>query len=342
MPNWGLTEKQRSTQPWELPEVLLAPCKTITDPVHGDVYLNKLESLLVDSPPMQRLRRVRQLGMTHLVYPGATHSRFSHALGTLRAAQDLLDAVWNSPMNPQAKDLEGNLMEEWANVGEDFLNAQFARATVLARLGALLHDLCHVPLGHTIEDDLKVLTSHDANEARFATLWQAMDKTARTAIENAPELFDELRVLIISKDEYAKNFNSQYPFVSDIVGNTICGDLIDYIRRDHRNTGLPLALGNRFMDSFFVVPSSHPLFAKRMVISIERDGRLRSDIVSELVKYLRYRYELTERVLAHHAKTAADAMLGKLLELWYDDLWLSAAVDYDKNHEPDALPGAPL
>lgn len=325
MPNWGLTTKQRELKPWNLDADLLAPRKTITDPVHGDVYLNRLESLIVDSPSMQRLRRVRQLGTTHLVYPGASHSRLSHALGTQRSAQNLLDAVWNSQTNPQSKHLSQNLLSEWASARQ--LDEEFGKATVLARLGGLMHDLCHIPLGHTIEDDLQVLDAHDENEARFARLWSEIDEEARTAIERADGLFDELRVLIISKDAYAKTYRSNYPFVGDIVGNTICADLIDYIQRDHHNTGLPLALGHRFLDSFFVVSSSHPHFAKRMVINVDRDGRHREDIITELVKYLRYRYELTERVLAHHAKTAADAMLGKMLELWRDDLWMTEAID---------------
>jgi HD superfamily phosphohydrolase len=325
MPNWGLTTTQREMEPWGLDADLLKPHKTITDPVHGDVYLNLLESLIVDSPPMQRLRRVRQLGTTHLVYPGATHSRLSHVLGTQRSAQNLLDAVWNSQTNPQSKDLSENLLSEWDHAGR--LDKEFGKATVLARLGGLMHDLCHVPLGHTIEDDLQVLDAHDENEARFTNLWSQIDERARTALENADGLYDELRVLIISKDDHATKFVSNYPFVRDIVGNTICADLIDYIQRDHHNTGLPLALGHRFLDSFFVVPSNHPHFAKRMVINVDRDGRHREDIITELVKYLRYRYELTERVLTHHAKTAADAMLGKMLELWHDDLWMSVAID---------------
>jgi HD superfamily phosphohydrolase len=53
-----------------------------------------LEVAVVDSRPFQRLRRVRQLGMTHLVYPGAVHTRFSHSLGAVRVAQLLLDTVW--------------------------------------------------------------------------------------------------------------------------------------------------------------------------------------------------------------------------------------------------------
>jgi hypothetical protein len=48
--------------PWGLPSELLAPAKTITDPIHGDIRLNRLECLIVDSPAFQRLRHVKQLG----------------------------------------------------------------------------------------------------------------------------------------------------------------------------------------------------------------------------------------------------------------------------------------
>jgi hypothetical protein len=60
---------------------------------------------------------------------------------------------------------------------------------------------------------------------------------------------------------------------------------------------------------------------------IARDGRERSDVVSELFKFLRYRYELSERALVHHAKLAADAMIGKLLEMWSDAIWVEVAAE---------------
>lgn len=114
----------------------------------------------------------------------------------------------------------------------------------------------------------------------------------------------------------------------DVVGNTICADLIDYIKRDHMNTGLRIALGDRFMDDFYVRRSHHVFRASRMVVRISRGAQQRRDITTELLKYLRYRYELSERVLYHHAKLAADAMLSKLLEMWGDWLWEDIAKTY--------------
>src|SRR5438105_11349308 len=112
MPQWGLTAEQRRVRPWGLPERLLEADKVITDPVQNDIYLTRLEALLVDSPPMQRLRRVRQLGTTHLVYPGASHSRLSHSLGALRTAQDLLDSVTDQRNGP---DSVPDIFAEWAS-----------------------------------------------------------------------------------------------------------------------------------------------------------------------------------------------------------------------------------
>ena len=150
MPDWGLTEEQIEAQPWGLSPDLLRPHKKITDPVHGDIHLTKLEMAVLDSRPMQRLRRVRQLGAVHLVYPGATHVRFSHALGALRVAQDLMDVALSQGLSPHhVPDLFG----EWRSNPSEFAR-MVGEATVLARLGALLHDLGHIPFGHTVEDDL--------------------------------------------------------------------------------------------------------------------------------------------------------------------------------------------
>src|SRR3954449_9806663 len=170
MPAWGLTNAQRNGEdggtrgPWGLDPRVLEPAKVTTDPVHGDVYTTWLEQAIVDSPPFQRLRRVRQLGTTHLVYPGATHSRFSHSLGALRFVQDLLDAVLWQHERPHHVD---DLLKQWQASDESDAERHIARAIVLARLGALLHDIGHIPFGHSLEDDLQVLIEHDANEERF-------------------------------------------------------------------------------------------------------------------------------------------------------------------------------
>jgi HD superfamily phosphohydrolase len=339
MSNYGLDNTQRGYEPWKLPKSVLVPGKVLTDPVHGDIYLSKLETAVVDSRPFQRLRRVRQLGNTHLVYPGAVHTRFSHCIGALKVAQGLLDVVWN-----QSAELHGvkdDLFAEWRqSSGRKAAQKKWAKATVLARLGALLHDLCHVPAGHTVEDDLGVLEAHDENDERFEELWSQMQVdvplrlaqlgvsgkgirvTEETLLSKTGHLHKQLRLLVISKGENSLDRKEmKYPFCADLVGNTICADLLDYLSRDHLFTGLPEGLGRRFISAFFVTPNKGGSFGQRLALNIVRDGHERTDIVSELLKALRYRYELSERALVHPAKLAADAMLGESIERWEWALW---------------------
>jgi HD superfamily phosphohydrolase len=329
MPKWGLTDEMRKTNPWGLKEQLLEPAKIITDPIHGDIYLNEIERQIVDSEPMQRLRRIRQLGNTHLVFPGATHNRFSHSLGAMRAAQDLLDAVvdqrysYEPVKNDYFAELEANVTEYTKTLAE---------ATVLARIGGLMHDLCHIPYGHSLEDELKILKPHDSNENRWTKLWNKFPPEVR---DNLKDLLVPLKQIVLSKNY--KDEPIKYPFVADIVGNTICADLLDYLPRDHKYTGLPVSLGLRFVTSFYVTSSRDPLYKKKMVARISKKGRERADIVSELLKYLRYRYELSERALFHHAKLAADAMIGKALEMWHDFLWIEEAVKRHKVNKKNDL-----
>jgi hypothetical protein len=327
MPKWGLTADQRERSPWGLSRDLLLPSKTITDPVHRDIYLTEIERQFLDSTPMQRLRRVKQLGTTDLVYPGATHTRFAHSLGTLRAAQNLLDAVLDQRNGPRPKP---DLFGEWwssdvADPERKTFNKWIAEATVLTRLGGLLHDFCHVPFGHSIEDDLGILDPHDANDARFERLWSLLPVELSSQI--SAELKSALNTLVVSKQKQGgvvtpkdPNTLGRYAFVFDIVGNTICADLLDYLARDHLYTGLPARFGSRFLDGFYVTPSSAKYNGGRVAIRIKRDANIRADVITELFKFLRFRYELSERVLVHHAKLSADAMLGKALEIWYDSL----------------------
>ena len=94
----------------------------IRDSIHGDLHLTDFELKLVDTVEMQRLRRIKQLGFTSLVYPGANHTRFEHSIGTLSLADKLSTRL----------ELEEDVVE-------------------LLRVCALLHDIGHAPFSHVSE-----------------------------------------------------------------------------------------------------------------------------------------------------------------------------------------------
>jgi len=115
--------------------------EAIRDPVHRLIRLEREDLPLLDGAPVQRLRSISQLGLTDRVYPGARHSRFEHALGTLEVATMLLeemrarlglDALLGPLGLPESEDNWDQLVR-------------------MARLVALLHDIGHAPFSHVSE-----------------------------------------------------------------------------------------------------------------------------------------------------------------------------------------------
>jgi len=96
--------------------------KFIRDSVYGDISLNKFEERIMDMPQFQRLRRIKQLGLISLIYPGATHTRFEHCVGTMNLGSKLATELGLSD-----DDIE------------------------LVRASALLHDVGHGPFSHVSE-----------------------------------------------------------------------------------------------------------------------------------------------------------------------------------------------
>ena len=130
-------------------EKLLKPKKTIRIAVSGDVLITELERKIIDTDEFQRLRRIRQLGTAYYVYPTAVHTRFDHSLGTLHMAKAMIDAIRN---NVHVSDKESEILKE---------------DEVLIRLYALIHDVPHVPYGHSFEDELGIFKRHDNNKDRI-------------------------------------------------------------------------------------------------------------------------------------------------------------------------------
>jgi HD superfamily phosphohydrolase len=103
------------------------------------VALNDWERDIVNQPVFQRLRRIRQLSMTDMVYPGATHTRFEHSLGVMHVATRMFDHICVT---------RGDFLK----AALDFDDHGLARDRVLLRLASLLHDLGHAPFSHAAED----------------------------------------------------------------------------------------------------------------------------------------------------------------------------------------------
>lgn len=115
--------------------------KTFNDPIWGVITLYPWETVILDSPLLQRLRGVRQLGMAHHVYPGAGHDRLEHSRGVVEAAERMLRAL-----NRNAE-----FRREFGKDRDEAIPNATKLDQVSTRLGALLHDIGHGSFSHATE-----------------------------------------------------------------------------------------------------------------------------------------------------------------------------------------------
>jgi len=176
----------------------------IKDPVHGYVYITDAEKKIIDTYPMQRLRRLRQLAGSEYVYPGANHTRFEHSLGVMFLAGQVL-------VNPR-------------------ISQAVTEAEVdMCRLSALLHDCGHGPFSHVFEH----LLSKNLNKTHEdLTSW---------IIENS-EVADILTKMGHNPKEVAglavgKLHKKDHAFLDQIISSAVDVDKQDFIVRDTYHTG---------------------------------------------------------------------------------------------------------
>ncbi len=306
-------------------KILLAPHEIVRDPLHEDITITALERVIIDTLAFQRLRSLNQLGPTHLVYPGATHTRFMHSLGTLHCVEQMVQiANINYSVYSQPSLLQ---VEPYPHL--------------LARLFALLHDVAHMPYGHTLEDEGNLADPEWEDEER-AGLWLGMDKEIPKAILEflvnssispaaAERVVNDIRKYVLFKDD---PMDLDYPFVIDLVGNTLCADLLDYLDRDMYFCGLRERSGDRVVkyvaiarvhrktkDDEELLPSDDSGIGKGRVVLLTyrfehehlAGGNLKvvskPEILSEAIDLLRRRFILAEKVYFHRTKLAASALL---------------------------------
>jgi len=264
----------------------------LRDPVHGDVYLTHEELAVLDTPEMQRLRGVKQLGTAYLVYPGAVHTRFDHSIGVLFMTQRMVEAI-NRNFELAPRDTLG--------VGE--------REARILRIAALVHDVTHIPFGHHIEDQAGMFARHDSG-TRFRRAL-APETPLGGTLERFGVRREVLSTLLAAKGRDAGQGDpSVPPYWHQILSDTICSDILDYLQRDAYFTGLVLGVDPRLAAYFKVDRASGNLY-----LDLAKRELLREDILSEAIRLLEARYYFSERVYYHHAKVAAGALVARAVEL---------------------------
>lgn len=258
----------------------------IRDPVHGDVEFTDAERRVLDSRELQRLRGIKQLGTAYLVYPGALHTRFDHSIGTMAMAKRIMASL-------RSKGYEISHDEDQ-----------------LVTISSLVHDVTHVPFGHTFEDERRVLPGHEKGDRldRLLSDGELADALRDLGISR------EVKTMLQAKEPIEANHTD--PWMPQIVKDAVCADLLDYLRRDSYFTGLAQNYDDRVF-RYFIIADVNVGGSSRKVLAVDlgKEGMVRQDAKSEVLHLLRMRYFLTERVYYHHAKQASGAMISKALEI---------------------------
>ncbi len=174
----------------------------IKDPVHGYIRVNKTERSIIDTYPVQRLRRIRQLAGSEFVYPAANHTRFEHVLGAMYLAGLLGETLPADLSEHQVQQL---------------------------RLAALLHDVGHGPFSHVFEP---LMIRHLGKTHEDLVPWLVNGTEIAEKLEKAgfnPKTLGQLAV--------GRLRDKRRPFLDQVISSSVDVDKMDFLVRDSFHTG---------------------------------------------------------------------------------------------------------
>lgn len=266
--------------------------KTIRDSVHGDIFFPEQFLAIIDTPEFQRLRRIHQLSVAYLIFPGAEHTRFSHSIGTYFIMQKIVEHF---------KPIMNNIN---LKLGERDIN--------LALAVALLHDIGHGPFSHAFEKaipdsedhelwTIKIITNQDSNINRV--LKESFD-------EKFPDdLADIIRKKESVKEEGFKHKDASkidlFFILSSLISSQLDADRMDYLLRDSEYTGA--TFGNidieRIISSMTLTVSENNYY----VCFIDK-------FMTDIENYLLARYQMLIEIYLHPVKCEMEVIIKKILE----------------------------
>jgi HD superfamily phosphohydrolase len=250
------------------------PDKIVRDPLWETIRLDATAVRIIDTPEFQRLRYIRQLGFTHLVYPGATHTRFDHALGVYHLTTQALRRL---------RERGGVPPEVWE--GEE-----------LVPYAALLHDIGHYAFSHALEEleADSVPFHHEDVAERFFASTALRDALAPLGLTAPDRIHDLIRGA------------SDIP-LRGLVSGSLDLDKMEYLRRDARFCGVPYGEVDvsRLLDGLQILQDPT---TGRYEVGVHEKA------VAALESLLFAKYQMFRNVYWHHAVRAATALYKRIVE----------------------------
>lgn len=211
----------------------MLPPKTqrIRDPIHDLIVFDKKDEIdqvawrLINTAEFQRLRRIRQLGVSEFVFPGATHTRFAHSIGVYHNARRLVRLIDEHLLDSPKTDANPE-----ASASED--------RSIVIRLAALLHDVGHGPFSHAFEGARLALAKARGQEKikKHEYFSGQLIRNETSCVCKVLSDFDPSGTL---SDEIAKVIEADDPtdIYHAVVSSSFDADRLDYLQRDRTMTG---------------------------------------------------------------------------------------------------------
>lgn len=276
----------------------------IRDPIHGFIKLSKKERDLIDTKVFQRLRRIRQLAMAFLVYPGAMHTRFDHSIGVMHIAGRICTRL--RELNP-------------STISDEDVDR--------VRLAALLHDAGHGPFSHVSEYLLDRYAPDADDTGRVRE--KIHEKITADIIQTDPQIKE------ILKDEDERNFvinmiqgQEAWDWKRDIVSSELDADKMDYLLRDSYFTGVKYGEYDleKVIESFLIDTNE-----TETALAISSKG------IYALEQLLLARYHMTQQVYWHRVSLISNEMLIRGISLAIDDdnvnMKMKQLYEYDEKNK---------
>ena len=257
--------------------------------IHGFIVYSDAERSIIDNPLFRRLRYIRQLALTELVYPGATHTRFEHSLGVMEMASRIFDRLASR---------EGARMEDIFAEIPELKERTMARARQVCRLAGLLHDVGHCCFSHAAEKVLHKNSGHESLSIRIITSPEFLGS------EIDREFFPGCSNLVAS---LISEPAPQLQILADIVSGQIDADRTDYLLRDSHHCGVDYGrFDYRRLIECLTVWQEQP--GRPLEIAIQRDG------IHSFESLILARYQMNTQVYYHRLRRIYDLYLEKYFQ----------------------------
>lgn len=276
----------------------------IRDVIYGFISLDSQEREIINSPEFQRLRRIRQLSLTEMVYPGANHTRFEHSLGVMQMATDMYEAlVEKSSALIQELGLDQSGIRRWRKV---------------IRLAALLHDVGHPPFSHSGEGLFPINSetgkAFDHEEYSIAIIKAKF----KSVIEDHPVNLnfgikvDEVTALLGDNSNPTNSLNSFALLWKSLISGQIDADRADYLLRDSLHSGVSYGVydKNRLVRCMILGKDD----TDSIIVSVENGGWhiAESLVIARYQMFTQLYLHKTRRVYDYHITEATKEVLKAL------------------------------